>query len=273
MTRNPLATVLTHFAAFLLALASMCAKAESVHVRIVYVGDESRTAYIGAKQGLNEANHQGQFLGQSYSLELASLEALIPGNESNYSAVIAALDAEQLLALSAALPNTPIMNVTAEDDSLREGCTTNLFHVIPTRRMKADAVSQWQQKHPDADVTAQAWHPDFELYAGRELNNRFRKANGIAMDDNAWAGWAAVKMLSDTVAREGLTDPKQLRTYFSERLRFDGQKGLELSFRDTGQLRQPLLIVEDGKLLGEAPVRGVVDTTHLDSLGLVNCPK
>jgi hypothetical protein len=52
---------------------------------------------------------------------------------------------------------------------------------------------------------------------------------------------------------------------------FDGQKGVPHTFRDTGQLRQPLLLVEAGKLVGEAPVPGVVDTNDLDSLGLTSC--
>jgi hypothetical protein len=38
------------------------------------------------------------------------------------------------------------------------------------------------------------------------------------------------------------------------------------TFRDTGQLRQPLLLVEAGKLVGEAPVPGVVDSNDLTAL-------
>ena len=46
-----------------------------------------------------------------------------------------------------------------------------------------------------------------------------------------------------------------------------------MSFRETGQLRQPLLLVDGDRIVGEAPVRGVVDTTYLDSLGVPFCPK
>ena len=47
-----------------------------------------------------------------------------------------------------------------------------------------------------------------------------------------------------------------------------------MSFRVTGQLRQPLLLVENGKLLNEeAPVRGVVDPDDYDSLGITGCSK
>jgi len=44
-----------------------------------------------------------------------------------------------------------------------------------------------------------------------------------------------------------------------------------MSFRDTGQLRQTLLLVENGEIVAEAPVRGVVDPDDLDSLGLRAC--
>jgi hypothetical protein len=91
------------------------------------------------------------------------------------------------------------------------------------------------------------------------------------MDSEAWAGWAALKMVSESVARTQSTDPQQVLTYLREDMEFDGQKGLSQTFRDTGQLRQPLLMVVAGKLVGEAPVLGVTDTSNLDSLGLPSC--
>ena len=93
------------------------------------------------------------------------------------------------------------------------------------------------------------------------------------MTDEAWAGWAAVKLLSDTIARVETNDAIVLIETLQTDLAFDGQKGIHMSFRDTGQLRQPLLLVEDGTIVGEAPVRGIVGVTNLDSLGLPGCPK
>jgi len=46
-----------------------------------------------------------------------------------------------------------------------------------------------------------------------------------------------------------------------------------MNFRDTGQLRQLILLVEEDKIVGEAPVRGVAKPPTLDSLGLLNCEK
>jgi hypothetical protein len=91
------------------------------------------------------------------------------------------------------------------------------------------------------------------------------------MDDPAWAGWAAVKLLSDTVAREQDAAPATLLEALRSRLSFDGQKGVDMSFRPDGQLRQPLLLVEEDRVVAEAPVRGVADIEDLDSLGPSRC--
>jgi hypothetical protein len=48
-------------------------------------------------------------------------------------------------------------------------------------------------------------------------------------------------------------------------MQFDGQKGEPLSFSAAGELKQPLLIVVDGKLAG------VVDSQDLDSVATTEC--
>ena len=102
---------------------------------------------------------------------------------------------------------------------------------------------------------------------------RYQETFGQTMDDEAWAGWAAVKLTTDTLARLAATPERQLTEALETDLAFDGQKGIDMSFRRTGQLRQPLLLIENGKIVGEAPVRGIVGATNLDSLGLAECPK
>jgi ABC transporter substrate binding protein (PQQ-dependent alcohol dehydrogenase system) len=139
--------------------------------------------------------------------------------------------------------------------------------------MKADAERQWQRKEPGSRARAHAWHRSFKKYAAAQLNSRFRKRFGQPMDDEAWAGWAAVRLLSDMIVREQIAAPAQLLEALQTNLAFDGQKGIDMSFRDTGQLRQPLLLVDDDRIVGEAPVRGVVGITNLDSLGIPFCLK
>ncbi len=231
-----------------------------------YYAGEAGGALLGARQGAAEARIQGRFLGQDYRLEKHPGEGTLPPQGIG---IVAAVPAPALLALARAHPEVAVFNVAADDDALRQSCLPNLLHVLPSRRMKADAVAQWQALHPDAGVQAQAWHPAFVKFAARDLNKRFRKAHNTAMDDAAWAGWAAVRMSADLIARGDSQDAPGLLEQLRTALAFDGQKGEALNFRANGQLRQPLLLVNDGGLVGEAPVRG----KDLDSLGARSaCP-
>ena len=245
--------------------------AESVNFRFAYVGDSNTSAYLGAKQGLDEANLQGRFLNQNYTLDIINSEHALTTDYSDYIAVIAAVDRGTFQRLSDHLPGKPVFNVWLDDDVLRTQCTPNTLHIFPSRQMKQDAIAQWHKLHPDAAVVAQTWHPDYVKFAARDLNKRFAKTHDVKMDDAAWAGWAAVKMSSDTIARKKISEPAKLLSYLKTSLVFDGQMGIDMNFRSTGQLRQPLLLVADGKIAGEAPVRGVSDS--LDSLGNTECDK
>lgn len=236
-----------------------------VQVQLLFVGDLNSAAYLGAQQGLEEAQQQGEFLGQRYTLEAVDAGG-IP-SDTRATALIAALPPAALLELAARHAALPVLNPTSADDSLRAQCRDNLLHVMPSARMLADAVGQWHVEHPGAAVRAQAWHPAFEKYAAAQLNNRYTARFARPMNDEAWAGWAAVKLVSDMVAREQTAAAPVILAALRTKLAFDGQKGTDMSFRADGQLRQPLLLVAGDEIVGEAPVRGVVDIEDLDSLG------
>lgn len=251
-------------AALLMAATSPLPAQEALEVPLAFVGEFRSSAHQGAVQGLAEAQLQGEFLGQRYRLD-APLNTAV--------AIIAALPATELDALAAAHPDVPVLNVAATDDRLRDQCRPTLFHVLPSARMAADALAQWRQANPDAtDLSARAWHPAFEKYAAAQLNKRYTERFAQPMNDESWAGWAAVKLVSDTVAREQAATPAVLLDALRTRLAFDGQKGIDMNFRADGQLRQPLLLVAGDRIVGEAPVRGVVDIEDLDSLGPARCP-
>jgi len=254
-----------------LALAGM-ARADTLGVDLLYVGPEDGSALAGVRQGLDEANIQGRFLGQEYRLRQATQAQALDDKSARPSAILASLDAQGLKQLAAAYPGTPVLNLDNEDDALRGACLANLFHIIPSHRMLADAEAQWRKKHPDSGAHARAWHYTMRKYAASQLNSRFKKAQGRPMDDASWAGWAAVRLLSDVVAHNQTAQAAELLRHMKTDLAFDGQKGIDMSFRDTGQLRQPLLLVEKDRIVGMAPVRGVAKTTQLDSLGLEGCP-
>jgi hypothetical protein len=241
--------------------------ASAEEIAFLYVGEPDSAADFGARQGLSEATAQGEFLGIRYQLVRSAEPASAP------RAVIAAVSPQKLRELANQYPELPILNVTATDTALREECRDNVFHVIPSRAMLSDAEAQWRSVHPESLATAHTWHRDFRKYAASQLNIRFREQFERDMNDAAWAGWAAVKLLSDTIARQPQLGGQQLMDELKTNLAFDGQKGVDMRFRETGQLRQPLLLIEDDKIVGEAPVRGVVDVSNLDSLGVSFCPK
>lgn len=113
---------------------------------------------MGAAQALSENQTTGQFLGHDYHLN----EIIVPEDgdlaaafkdavASGHGLFVADLHAGQLQEL-AALPEAEgvlLFNTRAEDDELRlKDCLPNLFHVMPSRAMKADALAQyliWKQ--------------------------------------------------------------------------------------------------------------------------------
>ncbi len=241
------------------------ALAQAITIDLVYVGDKTDSALLGAQQGLDEANLQGQFLNQQYRLQTMTLEQATTFDYSPYFAVLVATDKNQFIALSQKLTEKPLFNLTLADDDLRAACLKNALHIIPSQWMIRQAVTQWQKKSGHS-AKALAWHPNFKKFAGRDLNKRFKARHQTDMDGRAWAGWAAVKMISNSISKTSATNAADLLHYLKTNLSFDGQKGVKMNFTETGQLRQPLLLVENGTLVGEAPVRGIAKPPTLDSL-------
>ena len=265
-------TIINTFTAFIFLASATAGAADITEISFAFIGDTDSSAHTGVAQGIHEANLQGQFLGQNYSLEEFSRNDIDAIDPDKFIAIIVATDADNLTQAGARFNDHTVFNVSVHDDALREACAPNLLHVIPSARMLADARAQWLEKNPDADITVSGWHPQFMKFAARDLNKRYKKRMSRAMDQYAWAGWAAVKMASDSVARQNITEPGAMLEFLKTGLAFDGQKGLDMDFRDTGQLRQLVLIIgPEGELMGEAPVRGVVAPGDVDSLGLASC--
>ena len=246
---------------------------EALEIRLLYIGVADSAGHRGASQGLAEANAQGEFLGQRYTLDVIDPgKANAPFKGAVPSAIVSTLPPDEVLALARAHPEVPVLNVALADDALRATCLPNLLHTLPAAAMGRAAEAQWRKANPSGpEATARAWHPSFEKYAAAQLNKRYREHFGAPMDDEAWAAWAAVKMVSDTVARTQAVAPAAVRDALRGDIAFDGQKGVEMDFRADGQLRQPLLLIHENAVVGEAPVRGVADVEDLDSLGTASC--
>ena len=107
----------------------------------------------GARLSDRDNNRVGRMTGHRFELEEAVLGAnadLLAAAKQYFDRgeklIIAALEVADLLAV-ANLPEAAdaiILNVRAGDDRLREGdCRTNVFHIIPSRAMRADALAQY----------------------------------------------------------------------------------------------------------------------------------
>ncbi|HEY0963270.1 MAG TPA: hypothetical protein VGE69_13040 [Pseudomonadales bacterium] len=253
------------------------AAAEPLRVRMLLVGPDTESYAShrnGAVLGQTEGNIQGRFLGIDYVLDEVSVDEALQGGNEGISAVIVADGREQLMrVLEHYAPlHVPVFNISLPDMDLREQCFDGLYQTAPSAKMLADAEAQWAQANDGEKVTAIAWHPEFVKFAGRDLNKRYTEQFSVAMDSDAWAGWAATRSVAEAVVRTQSADPAAIDALLQDGLVFDGQKGLNQTFRDNGQLRQPLLLVDaSGELVGEAPVRGVADIDDLDSLGLPGC--
>lgn len=256
--------MLRSLAIALLAL-SVVAPAAAAEVELLYIGPSDSPALRGLQLGIAESNVQGEFLDVKLSLVSQSTDS-IPSS----SVAVFADRAAAITSLAQAAGGRAVFNLSDTSDALRDACLTNALHVIPSDRMKADAVSQWLERNPGSEVTAAAWHGKAVKFAARDLNKRYLARFGVVMNDLAWAGWFAARAVGDTLMREPGADGAALLRLLKEADGLDGQKGDPHSFRSSGQLRQPLVLVgPDGELLGEAPVRGA--TGGLDSLGASPC--
>jgi len=129
-------------------------RAESPRVPLSLVEPVLTDAGIkGAQQAIVDNQTTGRFLRHSYRLAehvvaadgdpVAAFEAALDAGERLF---VADLAADDLLALAprADAAGALLFNARAEDDGLRTtSCFTSVFHVAPSRAMKADALAQY----------------------------------------------------------------------------------------------------------------------------------
>ena len=247
-------------------LAALLASAgSSADFELAYTGGPDSAALHGLKLGIDESNLQGEFLG----VKLALTEVAGENVPAGAIAVFADMPGS-IPEIASGAAGRAVFNLSDSSDELRFGCIANALHVIPSAKMKADAVAQWLANHPGSKVSAAAWHGKAVKFAARDLNRRYMELFGTPMDELAWSGWFAARAVGDTLMRDPSSDAGALLGALKEADGLDGQKGDPHSFRASGQLRQPLVLVDpSGDLLGEAPVRGAPG--GLDSLGASPC--
>jgi len=116
-----------------------------------------------------------------------------------------------------------------------------VYYVCADDPMRASALTTWRRDHKDAALRAVEWHASLDRFGAEQLNERYRRAAHQPMDGAAWVAWMLVKA----------TVESELRGVPLSDGRFDGHKGVALTFDAHRRLRQPLCIVDDmNALLG-----------------------
>jgi ABC transporter substrate binding protein (PQQ-dependent alcohol dehydrogenase system) len=151
----------------------------------------------GASLGIEDNRTTGRFLGHAYELNelivpedgdvAAAVQDLIAAGERFF---VADLLAEDLLAI-AKVPGAEgalIFNARALDDVLRtDECLPNVFHTMPSRAMKADALAQFLMwKRWDLWFLIQGERPP-DLAFADALRRSARKFNGKIVEERTYA--------------------------------------------------------------------------------------
>jgi ABC transporter substrate binding protein (PQQ-dependent alcohol dehydrogenase system) len=116
-----------------------------------------------------------------------------------------------------------------------------------------------------------AWSPVYDELAATQLQNRFIRSAHRPMTERDYGAWMAVRAFGEAAIRTQSTDPATLAAYmWSPKFELAAFKGQPLSFRPwDGQLRQPILLVDDHSLVSISPQPGFLHEFFVtDTLGL-----
>lgn len=194
------------------------------------------------------------------------------------SAVVVAGDPDGCAALSQIAATRPTVVLTLDcqrDFHAAHPCARTVFHLWPSDTTRAYARALASRDNRDSASSEErvvVWHHSLARFGADQLNERFLRRFGVAMESWAWAGWLSMKILAEAALRTRSAQASELARYLVRRdTRFDGHKGEPLTFESrTGELRQPLYLLsggsggdervradlKSGMLFGDAAARG-----------------
>jgi ABC transporter substrate binding protein (PQQ-dependent alcohol dehydrogenase system) len=120
-------------------------------------------------------------------------------------------------------------------------------------------------------LTPTAWSRVYDEIASTQLQARFLHQAKRWMSDRDYGAWLAVRAFGEAATRSASTDPAAIAAYLhSPAFTLAGYKGPPLSFRPwDGQLRQPVLLVDDRSLVSVSPQPGFLHQFYeTDTLGV-----
>ncbi|HEY0527847.1 MAG TPA: hypothetical protein VGD02_03390 [Gemmatimonadaceae bacterium] len=216
----------------------------------------AQSATKGIRLGAAEAKQTAQL----FSSDVELVEAAGSGDGAA-AAAASLLSRRQIQVLMVTNPNDAdrisrlaesrhvvFLNVSSRNATLRSACRHYTFHVEGTDAMYAAAQRLALPSAVPSSRSAQGlavlWARTLTRFGASELNKRFQAAYRAPMDGAAWAGWVAVKIVSEAALRSRSASSDAIRQFLeSPTTQFDGHKGWPLSFRQSDhQLRQPLYV-------------------------------
>ena len=226
----------------------------------------------GARLGATEAKQTAQLFGAAVAVYEAAGDGHRRGGPQAAAFLSSTRKVQIIIGISARDADTLasfaerngliFLDVSSRSDALRAACRTNSFHIEASDAMYANARTLGAGGQPGSVVL---WDETLERFGASQLNDRYRAATGAGMDGSAWAGWAAIKIVTEAALRSQSTEPAMIRAYLeANTTRFDGHKGWPLSFRPLDhQLRQPLYMVV--RSAGPAKVVDIPDLRSISS--------
>jgi hypothetical protein len=198
-----------------------------------------RSIVRGARFGAEEARRTARLVGADFALDVipvadaaaASREAVRARRDG--AAVIAG-GLRPAIATSLAAGVAPLLAIVRREEA--EAQVPEAWRVSPIAARYAEVLHASRshlQPGEAASARVVAWHASLSRFGAGELNERFTTDTGASMDEEAWFGWIAMKLVVESALRR--------RDVGSGRL--DGHKGVLLRFDEARHLQQPLYLV------------------------------
>lgn len=120
-------------------------------------------------------------------------------------------------------------------------------------------------------LVATGWNDRLRGWGAAQIQDRFVKTFGRAMDDHDYAAWIALRAIAEGATRAKSAEPEKIAAALvAPDFVLGGFKGAKASFRPWNrQMRQPIALTHGEGVAAFAPIEGFAHrVTELDTLGV-----
>lgn len=226
---------------------------------VALVVDSHHSDYArGVLFGAEEARRSGELLRLPLDLYTVAeptsdrLEPLLSTlRERGAVAVVAALPDEMQALLEQAAPAAGLVVMDARAARAGAPDRPGVFRTGLAEAAYRRALLHALDGRTVPGYRAVLWDPGLFRYGAEQLNERYRRRFAAGMTGEAWAGWMAVKAVSEAIlrARHG-GRAGVIERLGGARVAFDGHKGVPLDFTGPGAtLAQPVYVIGEGSTM------------------------